>query len=205
MKSYLREKKCCENCYHADIGRSVFCEINGKVPAGHVCEKYGAPKLEEASPWELVRTEDDMKANYTDEEICTLYRGARNKRAQIRILSELTLRPQVQIRAILKRAGYDVAGKQVRKRPQRDGYRAKYDELAQRLYDAGKTPAEMAEIIGIPKKRVQDWHYRKKYTPNRLDGCSNCIHSEQNLNGKYICEFKGRVLAGNICERHERT
>ena len=45
---------------------------------------------------------------YTEDEICGFYKNCKNQEDQIKILSELCLKPQSEIRRILKKHGYSV-------------------------------------------------------------------------------------------------
>lgn len=56
----------------------------------------------------FTRKQSLMNTNYTNEEICALYREAANKKTQIGILAELTLKTKGQIKEILRENGFDV-------------------------------------------------------------------------------------------------
>ena len=104
----------------------------------------------------------------TEGEICALYRDAKHKKRQIKILSDLTLKSQMEIKRILVKHGFNV------KNLPDTGRGAKgvawYDEKAQNLYDMGFDVDSMAEAIGIPKQAVKDWHHRNGYEFNQVTG-----------------------------------
>lgn len=139
----------------------------------------------------------------TDFDICALYRDAKNKRSQIRILSDLTLKTPSQIKKILEAAGFDLtkAKNAGRGRPQN----AWYQDEAQRLYDAGADVDEMAKELGIPRNMVRDWHFRNGYAFHLKKKCSNCVHSKETGNGKLRCAYEGKVLRTHVCGRFEEV
>lgn len=143
-----------------------------------------------------------MNANYTNEEICTLYREAANKKTQIGILADLTLKTKWQIKEILRENGFDV-GKPREKGRARPA-RAWYDDEAQALYKAGKTPQEMADILGVERQKIYHWHHNRGYVVNRAAGCANCVHSFP-VRDKLECPFEGKVLRRYICGRYTKV
>lgn len=142
-----------------------------------------------------------MNATYTNEEICTLYKEAANKKLQIGILADLTLKTKWQIKEILRENGFDVGKPKAtgRARPAR----APYDDQAQALYSQGKTAAEIAEILGVDKQKIYHWHHNRGYCVNQPDKCSNCAHSFP-VRDKLECPFEGKVLKQHVCGRHKR-
>ena len=149
----------------------------------------------------FTRKQSLMNTNYTNEEICALYREAANKKTQIGILAELTLKTKGQIKEILRENGFDV--ERLRGKGRARPARAWYDDKAQALYKAGKTPQEMAYILGVERRKIYYWHHNRGYIVNRPAGCVNCIHSFP-VRDKMECPFEGNVLKQHICERYEK-
>ena len=137
----------------------------------------------------------------TDQDICLLYKEAKHKKRQIRILSDLTLMSPLKIKEILQKHGFNVnnlpnTGKGA-------CCRAWYDEKAQRLYDMGVDVKRIADIIGITLTMAKEWHYRNGYEFNEENRCSCCVHSREKGNGKLFCVFEGNVNRTHICNNFE--
>ena len=139
----------------------------------------------------------------TDSEICVLYRDAKSKKRQIRILSELTLKTPTQIKKILERAGFDLSNAKNAGRGRPDT--AWYDEEAQRLYDEGADVDEMTKELGIPRNFVRDWHFRNGYKFHLKKKCSNCVHGKEDGSGHIVCVWNGKVKRMHICGRFDEV
>lgn len=79
----------------------------------------------------------------TEAEICGSFRRADNKRAQIQIISELTLRPKEEIEEILVRNGYTIPNSK------RKGFMKKADEEAKEEEPIGESIIPTAVKIAV--------------------------------------------------------
>lgn len=99
----------------------------------------------------------------TEEEICRAYRLAKNKREQISILADMTLRTPIEIIEILERGGIECPKKRHRRGGHPTGFEnrkdcmiwtAEQEACMLGLWRAGKTRKEIAEIMGLRYPQV---------------------------------------------------
>lgn len=89
----------------------------------------------------------------TDGEICAMYRQAKDKKAQIKILVDLAQRPRDSIRETLRANGYIVPDR-IDNTPASQARKA---AKLQELLNQKKSRAEIAEAFGVQLSTVNHW------------------------------------------------
>ena len=108
-----------------------------------------------------------MRLPYTEDEICAIYRTAKDKKAQIEILADMNVTSEETIRDILRKYGYTVEERKPRK-PRAPAAtlekKKKLDELFDKYKaaaDKGLNAKEAAKVLGIAPQQVR--RYAKKH------------------------------------------
>lgn len=108
-----------------------------------------------------------MRLPYSDDEICAIYRMAKDKRAQIEILADMNLTCEEAIRDLLREYGYKVESRKPRK-PRAPVVSEKKKKELDDIYDKYKAAAdkglnanEAAKEIGVKPNQVRN--YAKKH------------------------------------------
>ena len=92
----------------------------------------------------------------TDSEILSNYRGAKNQKAQVKILADLNAVSEPEMAEKLRSLGIKVPGRAVKELP------ASVDWLRVRqLYDEGQSDLEIAEQLGCSKQTLANWRKRE--------------------------------------------
>lgn len=92
----------------------------------------------------------------TDSEILSNYRGAKNQKAQVKILADLNAVSEPEMAEKLRSLGIKVPGRAVKELP------ASVDWLRVRqLYDEGQSDLEIAEQLGYSKQTLANWRKRE--------------------------------------------
>lgn len=128
--------------------------------------------------------------------------GCEKQKKQIRILADLTMKTQSQIKKILEAAGFDLS--KLKNVGMGRPSRAWYSEHAQKLYDEGTDIDAMARIIGVERWKLADWHRRNGYKPI-YRRCSVCVHGKEDGSGHIACVWNGKVKRMDICGRFEEV
>ena len=92
----------------------------------------------------------------TDSEILGNYRGAKNQKAQVKILADLNAVSEPEMVEKLRSLGVKVPGRAAKDLP------AGVDWLrARQLYDEGQSDLEIAEQLGCSKQTLANWRKRE--------------------------------------------
>lgn len=97
---------------------------------------------------------------YSEDEICGLFRGCRNPKKQVKRIAELTTKPETQVRAILEAHGYDTQRSE----------REILDDNLVRLWCEGLTESQIAHNLGLTTEKASnllDKLKRRKALPAR--------------------------------------
>lgn len=95
--------------------------------------------------------------------ICGLYREAKDKAKQIPILADLNATTEEEIRSVLKAQGYGLPGdKPPAPTPGKKNWPKELRKAAIRDLAAGSRVADVAAKHGVPQKTVQQWKWQAK-------------------------------------------
>ena len=92
---------------------------------------------------------------YTEDELCTMYRDAKDKSKQIKILADMANTSQEKVIEMLNAHGM-ISGVQRKRKPSANFvFTPELTSDLHRLYQQGMKPAEIAEHLGIPVEKVR--------------------------------------------------
>lgn len=94
---------------------------------------------------------------YTEDELCTMYRDAKDKSKQIKILADMANTSQEKVIEMLSAHGMISGLPETRKRTtvKKFVFTPELTSDLHRLYQQGMKPAEIAEHLGIPVEKVR--------------------------------------------------
>ena len=104
-----------------------------------------------------------MINGYTESEICSLYRQAKNKKSQIEILTQLTGVNKLAIENILKKGGYLMAEK--KPKIMKDIVIPNSEKIKE-LHAQGLTQKEIAKEVGVAQSTVHYYFKKLELEPN---------------------------------------
>lgn len=120
-----------------------------------------------------------MKMHMTDGEILTMYRQAADPAKQVKILAELNVVSEKEMRAHLEGL---LSGANVAPKKRSNGGREKWpldeDRCAQ-LYAEGLGDLDLAEALGVPQWKVAAWRKKHGFARNPAARPAEVIHCDE--------------------------